>query len=100
MPNLSLKELISELNARLEKFSHNELKELIRGQAMNLPPRERGEYLDRFVLPEKSKGGKKSKKTTMTDGEFLLREIEAFGERAENYEYTTGWGWGDAYGGQ
>jgi tetratricopeptide (TPR) repeat protein len=98
MANLSLKEFISELNARLEKFSHNELKEIIRGQAMNLPPRERGEYLDRFVLSEKPKGGKKSKKITMTDGEFLLREIEAFGRRAENYEYTTGWGWDDDYG--
>ena len=98
MPNLTLKEFISGLNDRLEKFSHNELKEIIRGQAMNLPPRERGEYLDRFVLPEKSKGGKKSKKTTMTDGEFLLREIEAFGQRAENYEYTTGWGWDAEYG--
>jgi len=98
MANLSLKEFISELNARLEKFSHNELKEIIRGQAMNLPPRERGEYLDRFVLSEKPKGGKKSKKITMTDGEFLLREIEAFGQRAENYEYTTGWGWDDEYG--
>jgi hypothetical protein len=98
MANLSLKEFISELNARLEKFSHNELKEIIRGQAMNLPPRERGEYLDRFVLSKKPKGGKKSKKITMTDGEFLLREIEAFGQRAENYEYTTGWGWDDEYG--
>jgi hypothetical protein len=98
MANLSLKEFISELNARLEKFSHNELKEIIRGQAMNLPPRERGEYLDRFVLSEKPKGGKKSKRITMTDGEFLLREIEAFGQRAENYEYTTGWGWDDEYG--
>jgi hypothetical protein len=55
MANLSLKEFISELNARLEKFSHNELKEIIRGHALNLPPRERGEYLDRFVLSEKPK---------------------------------------------
>ncbi len=42
MTNLTLKELISELNIRLEKFSHEELKEIIRGHAMNLAPRERG----------------------------------------------------------
>jgi len=98
MAKLTLKEFISELNARLEKFGHGELKEILRDQAMNLSPRERGGFLDRFVLPEKTKGGKKSKKRTMTDGEFLLREIEAFGERAANYEYTNGWGWDDEYG--
>jgi hypothetical protein len=27
-----------------------------------------------------------------------LREIGAFGERTENYEYTNGWGWDDEYG--
>ena len=95
---LTLKEFVSELNARLDRFSHDELKEIIRGQAMNLSPRERREYLDRFVLPEQTKKTKTSKKTTMTDGEFLLREIDAFGERAANYEYTTGWGWDDDYG--
>lgn len=98
MAKLGLKEFINELNTRLEKFSHDELKEIIRGHAMNISARERGEYLDRFVLSEKSKQGKKSRKTTMTDGEFLLREIEAFGKRAKNYEYTTGWGWDDEYG--
>ena len=72
MSNLTLKEFISELNARLEKFSHDELKEIIRGHAMNLPPRERRGYLDRFVRPEKPKGTRKSTKPTMTDGEFLL----------------------------
>jgi hypothetical protein len=98
MANLTLKEFISELDARLEKFSHEQLKEILRGHALNLPPRERGDYLDRFVLPEKSKDGKKFKRKTMTDGEFLLREIEAFGRRVEKYEYTTGWGWDDEYG--
>ena len=98
MTKLTLKEFVCELNVRLEKFSHDELKEIIRSHAMALSPRERGEYIDRFVPPEKSKGGKKSRKTMMTDGEFLLREIGAFGERTENYEYTNGWGWDDEYG--
>jgi hypothetical protein len=98
MTKFTLKEFISELNARLEKFTHAELKEIIRSQGMNLPPRERREYLDRFVQPEKPRGKKESKKPTMSDGEFLLQEIEAFGQRAENYEYTTGWGWDDEYG--
>ena len=98
MTKLTLKEFISELDTRLEKFSHNELKEIIRSHAMNLPPRSRREYLDLFVRPEKPNGKRKSKKPTMSEGEFLLREIDAFGRRAENYEYTTGWGWDDEYG--
>lgn len=98
MTKLTLKEFFSELDARLEKFSHDELKEIIRNHAMNLPPRERGEYLDRFVRPEKPRGQKKHKRPTMSEGEFLLREIGAFGERTENYEYTNGWGWDDEYG--
>ncbi len=98
MAKLTLKEFVSELNTRLEKFSHDELKEIIRSHAMDLPPRERREYLDRFVRPEKPKGEKKSKKPTISDGELLLREIAAFGRRAENYEYTNGWGWDDEYG--
>lgn len=32
-----------------------------------------------------------------SDGDLLLEEIESFGERAENYEYTNGWGWDDEY---
>ena len=36
MAKLTLKEFISELNARLEKFSHDELKEIIRSHAMDL----------------------------------------------------------------
>lgn len=98
MTKLTLKEFISELNARLEKFTHAELKEIIRSRAMDLPARERGEYLDRLVLPEKSKRKVTSGKTRMTDGEFLLQEIQTFGDRAAHYEYTTGWGWDDDYG--
>ena len=98
MANLTLKEFISELDARLKKFSHDELKEIIRSHALNLSPGERGGYLDRFTRPEKPKGEKKSKTPTMSDGEFLVCEIEAFGKRSENYEYTNGWGWDDEYG--
>jgi hypothetical protein len=98
MTKLTLKEFISELNARLEKFTHAELKEIIRSHAMNLPARERGEYLDRLVLPGKSKRRITSGKARMTDGEYLLEEIQAFGDRAADYEFTTGWGWDDEYG--
>jgi len=98
MTKLTLKEFILEVNARLEKYTHAELKEIIRSHAMDLPARERGEYLDRFVLPEKSKRKVTSGKARMTDGEFLLQEIEVFGNRAADYEYTTGWGWDDEYG--
>jgi hypothetical protein len=34
MTKLTLKEFISQLNDRLEKFSHDELKEIIRGHAI------------------------------------------------------------------
>jgi hypothetical protein len=77
MTKLTLKGFMSELNDRLEKFTHAELKEIIRNHGMNLPPRERREYLDGFVRPEISKGKKKPEKPTMSDGEFLLREIKA-----------------------
>ena len=97
MTKLTLKEFISELDARLEKFTHAELKEIIRSHAMDLPARERGEYLDRFVLPARSKRKKTSGKTRMTDGEYLLQEIQTFGDRAADYEFTTGWGWDDEY---
>jgi hypothetical protein len=98
MTKLTLKEFISELNARLEKFTHAELKEIIRSHGMDLSPRERRGYLDRFVRTEKSKAEKKSKKPTKSDGELLLQEIQAFGDRAADYEFTTGWGWDDEYG--
>jgi len=98
MANLSLKEFISALDDRLEKLGHQELKETIRDHALNLASRERGEYLDHFVHPKKPKASRRSTKLTMTDGELLLREIEAFGKRAEDYQYTNGWGWDDEYG--
>ncbi len=97
MTKLTLKEFITELNTRLEKLSHDELKEMILNHAMNLPPRQRGEYLDRFIRTEKPKGQKTSRKATLSAGEFLLREIGAFGERADNYEYTNGWEYDDEY---
>jgi hypothetical protein len=98
MTKLTLKEFILDLNARLEKLTHAELKEVIRSHAMDLPPREREEYLDRFVSPEKSKRKGLSGKARMTDGELLLQEIEAFGNRAADYEDTTGRGWDNEYG--
>jgi len=93
---LSLKEFVSELTARLGRFTHNELKAVILEHATSLPPVKRQTYLDIFVLPVKPEPEKMQK----AEGERLLREIEAFGKRAANYEYTDGWGWDNEYGGE
>lgn len=98
MAKLTMREFISQLTLRLEKFTHEELKQILLEHGMTLPPKERGGYLDRFVLPEKPKRKKKIEKTTQTDEQYLLQGIKAFGKRAENYEFTCGWGWDDEYG--
>lgn len=95
MKNLSLKKFVSELRERLDKFTHDELKAIILKHAASLPPGKRQACLDIFVLLSNKPGSKKVKKV---DGANLLREIEAFGKRTANYEYTDGWGWDDEYG--
>jgi hypothetical protein len=89
MKRLTLKEFISELTTRLEKFSHEELKHIILEHAKNLESAERQAYLDIFVSSKVGKGEKKARR----DGEALLDEISSFGKRVENYEYSYGWGW-------
>jgi hypothetical protein len=97
MKTLTLKEFIAALKARLEKYNHEEIKEIILAQGMAMSPRERIQFLDGFVLPEKKERKKKGGKTEEDDN-FLLTEIEAFGKRVDKYEFTTGWGWDDEYG--
>lgn len=95
MAKLTLKEFMSELNTRLEKSTHEELKEIIISRGMNLPPHERQEYLDQLIPPKKSEKKNIFRNPSLKNGESLLRDIQAFGKRAANYEYTTGWGWDD-----
>ncbi|MDO9527744.1 MAG: hypothetical protein Q7J27_01130 [Syntrophales bacterium] len=94
MKNLSLKEFVSELTARLDRFTHDELKTLILEHAASISPEKRQTYLNIFVLPVKPEPAKIQK----AEGDRLLREIAAFGKRAANYEYTDGWGWDNEYG--
>jgi len=96
MEKLSLKEFVSELAARLDRITHDELKSVISEHAASLPPEKRQTYLNIFVLPVKPEPEKMQK----AEGDSLLREIGAFGKRAANYEYTNGWGWDDEYGGE
>ena len=96
MKTLTLKEFIAALKARLEKYNHEEIKEIILAQGMAMSPRERIQILDGFVLPEKKERKKKGRKTEEDDN-FLLTDIEAFGKRVDKYEFTTGWGWDDEY---
>lgn len=98
MAKLTMKEFIAELTRRLEKYTHEELKQILLEHGMNLSPKERAEYLDWFTLPDKSKSKKRSERKAETDGKSLLQEIKAFGKRVEKYEYTSGWGWDDEYG--
>ena len=94
MSKLSMKEFIENLTIRLEGLSHGELKKILLDHAESLPPGERAAYLDLFVTRRKT-GGKKKK---ASDGDYLLKEIEAFEKRADDYEYSNGWGWDDDYG--
>jgi hypothetical protein len=94
MSKLPLKEFIENLTLRLEGLSHDELKKTLLEHAESLPPGERAGYLDIFVT--RRKAGREKKKAS--DGDCLLREIEAFEKRADDYEYSNGWGWDDEYG--
>ncbi|MDO9585355.1 MAG: hypothetical protein Q7I93_02590 [Syntrophales bacterium] len=89
-----MKEFIENLTIRLEGLSHDELKKILLDHAESLPTGERAAYLDTFVTRRKT-GGKKKK---ASDGDHLLKEVETFARRAEDYEYSTGWGWDDDYG--
>lgn len=51
----TLKDFVTELNARLGKFTHQELKEIILEHGKTLSSRERKGYLDIFNQPQKQK---------------------------------------------
>jgi len=98
MKTLTVKEFISALKARLEKYNHEEIKEIILAQGMAMSPRERIQFLDGFVLSNKKEGKRKERKKEDEDADLLLSEINAFGKRVDKYEFTSGWGWDDEYG--
>jgi tetratricopeptide (TPR) repeat protein len=98
MEKITLKEFISALKARLEKYSHEELKEILLAQGIAMSPQERLQFLEGFVLPEKKERKPKGGKEKDEDADLLLSEIEAFEKRVDKYEFTTGWGWDDEYG--
>ena len=94
MNRLSLKEFIEKLSNRLDSLNYNELKAIILDYAESLTPDKRESYLHMFTSKEKTR----KKKVKPSDGDYLLKEIEAFGTRADDYEYSDGWGWDDEYG--
>jgi hypothetical protein len=89
MKRLSLKKFITELSSRLDKLSYDELKAIILHHAQTLSPAERQPFLDIFSGLKRRRG----QKLVSTEADYLLKEIDAFGKRVENYEYTDGWGW-------
>jgi hypothetical protein len=72
------REFVFELAARLDRFTHDELKSVILEHAASLLPEKRQAYLDIFDLPIKPEPEKMQK----AEGDSLLRDIEAFGKRA------------------
>jgi hypothetical protein len=96
MKTLTLKEFVTALKARVDRYTHEELKEIILAQGTALAPRERTLFLDEFVLPEKKEGKKQGRAKDRDDEEdLLLKEIESFSRRVEKSEFTDGWGWDD-----
>ncbi|MEW5900734.1 MAG: hypothetical protein AB1715_04645 [Acidobacteriota bacterium] len=99
MKTLTLKEFMTALKARIDQYTHEDLKGIILAQGMALAPRERASFLEGFVLPEKKEEKKRKREAERDDHEdFLLKEIASFGRRVEKYEFTSGWGWDDRYG--
>lgn len=99
MKTPTLKEFMTALKARIDQYTHEELKDIILAQGMALAPRERALFLEGFALPEKKRGKKRKQEKDGDDREdFLLKEIASFGRRVEKYEFTNGWGWDDRYG--
>lgn len=94
MEKLYLKELIEKLKLRLDSYSFDELKAIILEYAESLPPADRQSFLDIFIPLKKTT----PQKTVKTDKDFLIKEIEDFGKRAKDYEFTHGWGWDNNYG--
>lgn len=89
MKRLSLKKFITELSSRLDKLSFDELTATILHHAETLSPAERQPFLDIFRGVKR----RREQKPVSTEADYLLKEIDAFGRRVENYEYTDGWGW-------
>jgi len=94
MQKLYLKEFIEKLKLRLDGYSFDELKRIILEHAEYLPPADRQSFLDIFI-PLKEPP---IRKTIKTDKDILIREIEEFGRRARDCEFTSGWGWDHDYG--
>ena len=99
MKPLSFKEFMEALQTRIDRYTHGELKEIILAQGKALPPRERAPFLDGFAPPRiEREQTVRRKKGRNGNGDLLLQEIESFGRRVDDSEYTSGWGWDGEYG--
>jgi len=96
MKTPTLKEFMTALKARIDQYTHEDLKGIILAQGMALAPRERALFLEGFALPKEKKRKQEMEGDDAED--FLLKEIASFGRRVEKYEFTSGWGWDDQYG--
>lgn len=88
-PVLSYKEFMEEVRIRLRNLSSEDFRNLFLNWANEEQPSKRQEFLDKLTPP-------KPKKEALSNLETLMEEVEAFGQRVEDGEYCSGWGWDDA----
>lgn len=91
MAELSYKQFMDQIKARLEKLEAAQLRELILNMADHELPAHRPAFLTKLTLPRRSsKGG--------VNGKTLLNEIDALMKRVADGDYCEGWGWDDDLG--
>jgi hypothetical protein len=88
MAELSYQQFMRKASERLEKFSAEELRELILSWAADEAPGKRELFLAKLTLPQRLE-------EKITPAETLLEEIDALTQRVEDGDYCDGWGWDD-----
>lgn len=78
--SLEFNQFMAEIDEKLETFSLDEIKNVFRKLAQEVPPLKRNNFLDRLnniIVPE----------------ENLLEEISQFKKKVDEQYYYEGWGW-------
>jgi hypothetical protein len=88
MAGLSYQQFMRKASERLQKFSDEELRQLILGWASDKAPGERELFLAKLTLPQRAQ-------VKITSAKTLLEEIDALAQRVEDGDYCDGWGWDD-----
>lgn len=91
MDSMSYKEFMEEVERKLEEYTSEELRELLRYWAQNTPSMKREDFLKKLKVAD----AETDKKEVVRSGETILEEVNELKERVESGEYSTGWGWDD-----